>query len=337
MVKIIREACPNNKKPGFNSRFFNRIVIDSNKTILEKRSNRVKKFREEIKWYLNIPSSLRWLIPKIHTYSLDKTNTFIRMEYYHHSTLGDLYTSGEHDLKDWERILGAVFFCVDEMRNFQVETSPKKMDLALQEMYLEKTYSRLGKLRDDLLFRKYFENDIIINSKEYKPLNYYIEKIGGIFDVLVKGKVQCFSVIHGDLCLANIFFDNENSAIKLIDPRGKFGEYSIYGDFRYDLAKLSHSFNGNYEFIISDLFEVLQEGNQIDYFIHKSANQKSIAGFYNKEINRLYHDHVETIDFIESVLFLSMVPLHADHPKRQLVMLAKGVEKLDKTLKALGI
>ncbi len=337
MAKTTYKASHNNTKPSLNSRFFNRIVINSDKTILEKRSNRVKKFREEIKWYLNVSPSLRWLIPKIYDYSLDKANIFIKMEYYDYSTLGDLYTSRENDFNDWGRIVNTIFKCVDEMKSIQVSASQEKIAIALKEMYLDKTYDRLGKLRDNLLFRKYFEKNILINSKKYKPLNYYIEKTEEAFNCLFKDKVHSFSEIHGDLCLANIFFDNKKRAIKLIDPRGTFGNFSIYGDFRYDLAKLSHSFNGNYEFMISDLFEVTYKDNQIDYVINKSQEQKTVADLFNLKMNRLFHGHIKEINFIESVLFLSMVPLHADHPKRQIVMLATGIEKVDMTIKALGI
>ena len=47
--------------------------------------------------------------------------------------------------------------------------------------------------------------------------------------------------------------DDNFSFIKVIDPRGKFGTYDIYGDFRYELAKLFHSVDGKYDFIIKDL------------------------------------------------------------------------------------
>lgn len=41
-----------------------------------------------------------------------------------------------------------------------------------------------------------------------------------------------------------------------MNPRGKFGKYDIYGDPRYELAKLFHSVDGKYDFIIKDLFNI---------------------------------------------------------------------------------
>ena len=68
--------------------------------------------------------------------------------------------------------------------------------------------------------------------------------------------VEEFSIIHGDLCFANIMVDENYSFIKVIDPRGKFGNFDVYGDFRYELAKLFHSVDGKYDFIIKDLFKI---------------------------------------------------------------------------------
>ena len=48
------------------------------------------------------------------------------------------------------------------------------------------------------------------------------------------------SVVHGDLCQANIHDDLRSRVGKLVDPRGSFGTAGIYGDPRYDVAKLYH-------------------------------------------------------------------------------------------------
>ena len=55
----------------------------------------------------------------------------------------------------------------------------------------------------------------------------------------------------------NIMVDSNFSFIKVIDPRGKFGTYDIFGDFRYELAKLFHSVDGKYDFIIKDLLTLI--------------------------------------------------------------------------------
>ena len=63
-------------------------------------------------------------------------------------------------------------------------------------------------------------------------------------------------IVHGDLCLSNILYDLRSRICKLLDPRGSFGAAGIYGDPRYDVAKLYHSIYGLYDFITNDLFHV---------------------------------------------------------------------------------
>ena len=52
--------------------------------------------------------------------------------------------------------------------------------------------------------------------------------------------------------------------LKFVDPRGKFGNKDFYGNHYYDLAKLSHSVNGGYEYFIFDEFNLNIES---EYFL----------------------------------------------------------------------
>ena len=68
-------------------------------------------------------------------------------------------------------------------------------------------------------------------------------------------KVDEYNVIHGDPTFSNTLVDNDNQ-IWLIDPRGSFGDTKIYGDRRYDWAKLYYSAVGNYDSMNSKKFLV---------------------------------------------------------------------------------
>ena len=58
---------------------------------------------------------------------------------------------------------------------------------------------------------------------------------------------------------------------------------------------------------------------------------------FNKLLKKRYPKHLNAIRFIESLLFLSMLPMHTDYPSRQHVMLATGVIKLDAIVNELGM
>ncbi|MBD6984623.1 capsular biosynthesis protein, partial [Vibrio parahaemolyticus] len=77
------------------------------------------------------------------------------------------------------------------------------------------------------------------------------------------------NVMHGDLCFSNILYDFRAKKIKVIDPRGitPEGVKTIYGDLKYDLAKLSHSILGLYDYIIAGYFSVDIKGREIKFDI----------------------------------------------------------------------
>ncbi|AKX51394.1 hypothetical protein AKN92_07760 [Thiopseudomonas alkaliphila] len=164
----------------------------------------------------------------------------------------------------------------------------------------------------------------------------------GLFDVLKVLEDFCskfrllestkLTPIHGDLCFTNILYDVRSRQIKLIDPRGEFGVPGIYGDPRYDKAKMMHSYSGHYDFIVSDRFKYTIYNDQRIYAELPLTN-------YHKQVkyvmdNILFDgstsEDKKSIEAIEALLFLSMLPLHADKPNRQKVILFIGLSKFTK-------
>ena len=121
--------------------------------------------------------------------------------------------------------------------------------------------------------------------------------------------------------------------MKLIDPRGDFGGYGIYGDSNYDLAKLAHSVDGMYDFIVEDLFQLEEQENGFNYKIVYLENHEKIKNLF---YNYFREDERIKIKFIQSLLFLSMIPLHKDKPKRQKVMLGVGIRILYEVIEEIG-
>ena len=103
-------------------------------------------------------------------------------------------------------------------------------------------------------------------------------------------EVSEFSVIHGDLCLGNILYDAKHGLLKLIDARGKFGRFDIYGDVHYDLAKLSHSVLGLYDFTMADQFRVEAMGAD-------SFEIRTLATAYHEDIARIFVKHLKRNGF----------------------------------------
>lgn len=317
------------------AREFNSIEIDEARGILCKRSDNREKLIDEIRWYLRLPSKLQYLLPRIYDYSLDYSMPYVSMEYYGYHTLHESLLYGNLSLLKWQSIFKKILFAIEDMDRFKVTDQREKLLESLRDIYLDKTFKRLGKMRDTQAFQPFFQQSIVINGKQYRSLDEYMGMLPGLVEELVlkqfKGE---FNIIHGDLCFANILIEDTYNFIRLIDPRGRFGEYDIYGDPTYELAKLLHTLEGKYDFIIEDMFVLQADGNKLEYHVRQGNCENILNTFLN--VFREKIDDLQAIRLIEATLFLSMIPLHGDFPQRQLAMLATGVMLLEDVIGKAG-
>lgn len=314
------------------ARYFNTISINKQKGILTKRSKDRDKLIKEIKWYLKLPLNLQYISPRIFNYSLNYESPYIEMEYYSYNTLHTIFLYGNHSLERWKIIFHSLRATIEEMMRYKLTVSNEEKIEILNDMYIKKTYRRLNELKLHLNFRRFFEKHIIINNKEYKSIEYYINQIPCLLRKFNIYNIKDFQIIHGDLCFTNILYSVSSNTIRLIDPRGEFGKLDIYGDIRYDIAKLSHSIRGKYDFIIEDLFDVEVNDNEINYIIYYTDKHKAIEYMFIKEVIEP-NGNKYIIQLIESILFFSMIPLHKDYPKRQYVMLCVAIRLIDSLIK----
>lgn len=318
-------------KLGVSAREFNQITVDKERGILKKISREKEKFIGEISWYLKIPTDIEYVRPRIFSYSTNYDNPYVEMEYYAYHTVHELFLYADLTYNQWKDIFNRIKFIYNDFSRYKVEDSSIKD--SLEEMYLNKTIERLDKLKNDKRFTPFFESEFEINGIMYKSLNDILEIIKKIVPKQLYD-IDKFNIIHGDLCFANIMIDSNRTFIKVIDPRGKFGKYDIYGDQRYELAKLFHSVDGKYDFIIKDLFSINININReiptIDYrLIDRERSFNLFECFIECFKNQIGND-MKKIELIESLLFLSMIPLHNEDINHQYAMLATGIQILDR-------
>ena len=310
-----------------SAREFNYIKIDRAKGILHKTSDDKEKFIREIKWYLKLPAELEYVHPRIFDYSLHYTNPNVSMEYYAYHTLHELFVYGDLNFHQWSEIFRRIYSVCEDFGRYTVKG--EKILPALEEIYLVKTLERLDSMKKNFKFSAFFTNDIYVNGKKYPSLN-DLREILRKFIPKILYNVDSFSIIHGDLCFTNIMTAPDMSFIKLIDPRGSFGAYDIYGDPDYDLAKILHSIEGKYDFIIKNLFTS-------DFNLDTASIKYEIfAGKYNFDMSKLFQEifspNMRRIKLIEALLFLSMIPLHNESTAQQVIMLGTGLEILDEII-----
>ncbi len=309
------------------ARSFNSIVIDDSRGTLRKTSSNKEKLINEIRWYLRMPNRLQYLLPRIYDYSLDFDEPYVTMEYYGYHTLHESLLYGDFFVARWKNIFRKLLFAIEDMQSYRITNRSAEIKAAIKSMYIDKTIMRLDKMRSVPSFMNFFDKNIIINGNIYLSINQIIDELPSLVEkLLLRSEEQHFSIIHGDLCFTNILVEDNYNFMRFIDPRGKFGDFDIYGDSRYELAKLFHTLEGHYDYIIEDLFTLTVNGNELTYSVKDSDNEvwSVFCDVFREQLSDMI-----AIRLIEATLFLSMIPLHSDSLTRQYAMLATGVKLFD--------
>ena len=285
---------------------------------VRKSSKDKRKMQAESNWMLSLPSAMRHYAPSVY----DHGDDFYEIEYYFLPTLANLFVYGELSPLVWEEIIGA---CLEYLRDEANVSAPDIVTMARQndKLYTAKTIERLQKYAVSVGIS--LDHEWRINGTVVPSLNSIVSELDS---AISKGDTRFATLMHGDPCFSNMLYDFKSKTVKLIDPRGLDidGNLSIYGDFRYDVAKLAHSIVGMYDFIIGGRcnynalgdydVELSFEENKVVTQSQKFFLQQQFASYTLKELS-VYPILIH--------LFLSMLPLHSDHPERQQAFLANAL------------
>lgn len=294
-------------------REFNELKIEDN--TVTKRSKHKKKFLDEILWFVSIPKKLRTHIPTVVDHNLDPEDPFITLEYVPYPTLSELFLYENIHLDMWKSMFGNIVDTYMEQFHTVQKFESDDWQGDFRRHYLEKTFQRIDDVKNITEFCELFSySRLTINGERCIPFRDLFKKVADeMFPRIAVEEDIC--LIHGDMCFSNVLYDVDSENFKLIDPRGSFGRMKLYGDYKYDLAKLYHSAVGLYDFITHDLFDVKQEESELELTIYASDEHKKIGELLKRTYREKGVD-LDVIEFITAILFYSMLPLHQDHPQR---------------------
>lgn len=308
------------------ARSFNTIQIDELRGTITKRSEHRAKFLNEINYYRLVPRDLVTFFPRLVDFSLEPQNLYLTLEYYGYPTLSEVWVFEEFPAAYWETIFQALAQIIGCFGHYSAELSPE----ATFNFYWHKTADRLRTFaRQAPEFAELVDaTDLTLNQQRlagWPRIAADVEQRVRSLAARPQGQI-----IHGDLCFPNILYDPLSRLFKFIDPRGSFGDSGIYGDARYDIAKLLHSLDGGYDFLIHDMFVLQRDGAgiQLQQFF-PDARRGVLMAFKNVFGTSFALDEVR---LLEGLLFLSMCPLHDGQPARQTAMFATGLRILNEVL-----
>ena len=301
------------------ARHFN--VLEFKNFIVTKKSLNTRKCAAEANWYQLAPPAIKVHTPNFLGVHHNQDGSFLgySIEYLYLSSLSELFVFSELGKLSWNVIIDSIFNLLGKM--YDIKSSKLQTKFDAKAFYLGKTTSRLQQFSESVGFD--LEQPLVINGIETPSLT---EIATSTYNNIapIKDEYLCFS--HGDLCLSNILYDFRSNNVKIIDPRGIDGEdnFTLYGDIRYDIAKLAHSIVGKYDFIVASKIELDVNNNQFNIKFPKNDKKFAEDLFWIK-VESFIPGVKSDIYNIMIHLFLSMLPLHADCKVRQMALLANAL------------
>ncbi|KJY84137.1 capsular biosynthesis protein [Vibrio galatheae] len=296
-------------------RAFNELTITPK--WIEKASIKNDKIAAEANWFEKLPYPLRGYIPQYLGCSNEQGKVSYKLEYLHLTALNELFVFSKLPTQVWQQILtGCIEFLSACGKQFvEAGTHANTLDV----LFGGKTPTRLAEFCQ--------ARNINIDSKwTYQGQTVSLQDVLALSEKHLPPQQDQLGVLHGDFCFSNILYDFRAGKVKTIDPRGMTpdGRKTIYGDIRYDLAKLSHSILGLYDWIIAGYYDVSLEQQKITLTIEDNGAHRETQQVFIQLVEEEFSITAQHLYAMQIQLFLSMLPLHADDKRRQDALFANA-------------
>jgi hypothetical protein len=220
-----------NDRAGF-SRFFNQVdILESTVKKSARDQNYQHLIQKEQDWYQDVGALGFRRIPRIVS-----TEPFV-ME----RILGQhAYQVLDYTVREKRAVLADYIYSLENLHDLaSVPSDPADVT----SVYLEKTQTRVNSVSK--LIPNFAAKTATVNGKKCR--NVFNEHYQNILpELITKLQPEKFVPIHGDPTFSNSLVD-KNLKIWYIDPRGYFNQPGIWGDARYDFAKVYYSALGGYD------------------------------------------------------------------------------------------
>ena len=294
---------------NFDSRYFN--SLKGNEYTLVKSSGNKKKIEAEYKFYHLLPEDMKFWFVMPFNYQEDNNSASYTMERMYMTDLAIKWVHGSMDEKEFEDLMDKYFFffkCRHVKKCSESECKKKK-----DSLYVDKVRERVDDLKKMPEFAKInallqVSKDISVDSllDKYLDLKRAIEGQAHYNDELVIG--------HGDPCFANTLYNKSTRTLKFIDPKGAIVEDDLWTNAYYDVAKLSHSVCGRYDFFNNALFDIKID-TDFNYNLEIPFDNSKYIEIFKRKVEENGFDYL-SVRIYEASLFLSMLPLHIDNPHK---------------------
>lgn len=309
------------------SRVFN--TLDYEDGLLVKQSADTAKMQAEAQWYEDLPGPLRLHAPRYHGRVERAGRAGYGIEYLYAPPLSDLAVFGTLPRAAWDEILQACFDVLGKCHRLRPPAGSPWADPAFaarffDDIVADKTRSRLRAWCAQSGLSA--DSRITLNGVTHAPLADLAEEMIALVPPTTPDRIRFW---HGDFFFGNLFYDVTARRILCIDPRGQLtpGTPCSWGDLRYDLAKLAHSIAGRYDSILLGRATLdIAPGDPLDwtFTVETPPPADSLEPMLFAFARTCGVAPAELLA-LTALLFLSMLPLHGEDPRRQTHLLAMGL------------
>ena len=272
---------------NLKTRFFNQLSILNGK--LEKQAIDPKYYdiiEKEFKWYEygynNIDGFWR-IVPNIdlksyknHSFMMEYLDKYVPL----HKCLKENIKSKEEAQELYSRIKSTL----DILNSNKIEVSRDQFEEDLKKEVIDKVFARCENIKHMLV--EYDDFEMVTLLEEAYDYLMSLEKNSTIY----------YAFTHGDINGSNMLVDPKTFDVKLIDPRGYFGNTKLYGWQPYEYAKLLYclygydDFNNNLQIYKRDWPKKLEWAEDIDWLNKKEYKvlvgviYVALAGYISQDI-----------------------------------------------------
>jgi hypothetical protein len=303
-------------------RFFNNL--DYSENVVTKSSADIDKLRAEYNFSKLAPDAIKHYLVLPYNFKVENGRASYSMERITSSDLSITFTSGEMSIDEFQSALDLAF---EYLEARPVKTVPKaKFQSVHDKLYLKKVDRRISDLNKTSAGKQI---DALIKagtrfSSLKEVVNFYKELLS--VHVYKRQDDVTLSASHGDLCFSNMFLVDKE--LKLIDPKGVRIKSDLYLDAYYDVAKLSHSILGLYDYFNVSKYTISLKDNLCFSLDFSSLPNPAFAELFKSKLRDADYDYA-LVRLYEASLFLSMLPLHIDAPRKAFAFILNAINILE--------
>lgn len=297
---------------GFDARYFNNL--EGNKYTVTKKSTDKNKMKMEYTYYWLLPENMKSWMVMPYDYKEESTYAQYTMERMPMTDVAIRWTHGAIDVEEFNTLMDKVFYFFSCRK--QKEISKEEYKKCSDRLYLEKVRKRIKILKEKQEFLQI--SKLIESGTKYNSIDEIEEEYEELYKIVnrknSKNIPSRFVIGHGDVFFANMLYSKETNLLRLIDPKGALEEKDLWTDPYYDIAKLSHSVCGNYDFFNSGAYDI-QLNSEMQFELNLHFDNSKYKEIFKKYLEKSEYNYI-MVRLYEASLFLSMLPLHIDNPNK---------------------